>query len=150
MTRLACVAARPEDSPYQLAVCGGATHSAPMLVEFHGVKQETGVATQRRWFQDEGMDLIVWYDAAKQPEGYQICYIGEDRRERALTWRAKQGFTHARVDAGDTRPDKNLTPILVKDGVVPWARVQADFSARAAELDPSVRDWVLATLANPN
>ena len=121
-----------------------------MLVEFQGVKQEKGAATHRRWFQDDGMDLIVWYDAANQPEGYQICYQGEDQRERALTWRTGQGFTHARVDAGDTRPDKNLTPILVKDGTVPWARVQADFSERAAGLDPTVRDWVLATLSKRN
>lgn len=119
-----------------------------MLVEFHGVKQEKGAATRRRWFQDEGMDLIVWF-AQDNPEGYQICYRGEDQRERALTWRSGQGFTHARVDTGDTRPDKNLTPILVKDGAVPWQRVQAEFSERAAALEPAIRDWVLGTFANP-
>ena len=95
------------------------------------------------------MDLIVWYDAANQPEGYQICYRGDDRRERALTWHTGQGFSHARVDAGDTRPDKNLTPILVKDGAVPWERVRAEFSERAASLEPGLRDWVLKTFATP-
>jgi hypothetical protein len=119
-----------------------------MLVEFHGVKQEKGSAARRRWFQDDGMDLIVWF-AQDHPEGYQICYRGEDQRERALTWRSGQGFTHARVDAGDTRPDKNLAPILVKDGPVPWDRVQADFSERAAKLEPAIRDWVLGTLRQP-
>ena len=121
-----------------------------MLVEFHGVMQERGVTTLRRWFQDEGMDLIVWFGAKNHPEGYQICYRGEDQRERALTWRTGQGFTHARVDAGDSRPDKNLTPILVRDGAVPWTRVRAEFSERAAELDPVIRDWVLETFVAQN
>ena len=121
-----------------------------MLAEFHGVKQEKGAATHRRWFQDDGMDLIVWYGPKDNPEGYQICYRGEDQRERALTWRTGQGFSHARVDTGDTRPDKNLTPILTKDGAVPWARVQAEFSERAGDLDPAIRNWVLETLAHPS
>ena len=62
-----------------------------------------------------------------------------------LTWRPGPGFSHARVDAGDTRPDKNLTPILVKDGAVPWERVRTEFAGRAAKLEHAVRDWVLAT-----
>ncbi len=96
------------------------------------------------------MDLIIWYDAKNQPEGFQICYLGEDRRERALTWRAGQGFSHARVDPGDTRPDKNLTPILVKDGPVPWVQVQAEFARRAGQLEPAIREWVLGSLAKPH
>src|SRR5688572_10146166 len=101
-----------------------------MLTELKGVMQEKEPGTRRRWFQDDRMDLIVWYTQG-QPEGFQICYPGPDRRERALTWRHEQGFSHSMVDSGDTRPDKNLTPILVKDGAVPWAEVEREFAVRA-------------------
>ncbi len=117
-----------------------------MLEEFHGVMQERGAETQRRWFQDERMELIVWYQAGGAPEGFQLCYPGADRHERALTWRRQRGFTHARVDTGDTRPDKNLTPILVPDGAVPWEELRVDFAARAAQLEPAVRELVLGAL----
>jgi len=121
-----------------------------MLEEFHGVMQERGAPTHRRWFQDGGMELIVWYREQGQPEGFQLCYRGPDLQERALTWRGAQGFSHARVDSGDTRPDKNLTPILVRDGAVPWAWVQGEFTQRAGQLEPAVRDLVLAALASPD
>jgi hypothetical protein len=112
-----------------------------MLVEFKKVKQEGG-ATRRRWFQDEAMELIVWFGAGRAPEGFQICYPGPDLVERALTWRDGHGFSHARVDGGDDRPDKNLTPILVRDGPVPWAQVGEEFGWRGAGLDPLIREFV--------
>lgn len=116
-----------------------------MLVEFPHVKQEAG-PNRRRWFQGEGMELIIWYGAGEAPEGFQICYQGPDRRERALTWRAGRGFTHAQVDGGDSRPDKDLTPILVKDGAVPWELVQGEFEQRSTGLEPALRNYVLGAL----
>ena len=113
-----------------------------MLVEFQNVKQEGG-ANRRRWFQGDGMELIVWYGRAGRPTGFQICYLGPDRQERALTWRSDRGFTHALVDGGDARPDKNMTPILLKDGAVPWALVQGEFERCSAGLEPALRDFVL-------
>jgi hypothetical protein len=116
-----------------------------MLKEFNRVRQEpTG---RRRWFEDDAMELIVWLDAADVPEGFQLCYPGAGRREHALTWRAADGFAHNRVDTGDTRPDKNMAPILVADGEVPWERLQRDFAARSAELEPALREFVGAKLA---
>lgn len=115
-----------------------------MLSEFHGVTQERNAATRRRWFQDEGMDLIVWYDSAAGDAaiGFQLCYCGVDGGERALTWRRGFGFSHARVDSGDQRPDKNLSPVLIADGDIPWTRIEADFAARAGKLEPDVRELV--------
>lgn len=117
-----------------------------MLVELTNVKQESGVV-RRRWFQGDGMELIVWYDRADVTQGYQICYLAKDGKERALTWRPDFGFTHAEVKSGDTRPDKNMTPILVKDGAVPWSLVQDEFVRRSGELEPAIRNYVLGTLA---
>lgn len=110
------------------------------------MKQEQG-GGRRRWFQDEAMELIVWLGAAGQFEGFQLCYPGAGRREHALTWRAGGGFAHNRVDTGDTRPDKNMTPILVADGEVPWEGLRRDFAARGAALEPALREFVNARLA---
>ena len=118
-----------------------------MLKEFQKVRQEPGAAGRRRWFEDEGLELIVWYGADQKPEGFQLCYAGPDRRERALTWRSATGFSHARVDAGDTRPDKNLTPVLEPDGAVPWAQVQELFAARSTDLEPAMRALVSGAFA---
>src|SRR6187549_3391309 len=118
-----------------------------MLSELQGVMQERNADTRRRWFQDDGMDLIVWYRPDGIAEGFQLCYQAEDQRERALTWRNSKGFTHARVDPGDTRPDKNLTPILVADGAVPWEQLQVEFGQRASQLEPAVRNLVFAAFA---
>jgi hypothetical protein len=116
-----------------------------VLQEFTMVKQEGG-ARRRRWFQGSGLDLIVWLDAQEAPEGFQICYLDAWRREHALTWRPAAGFTHARIESGDSRPDKNLTPILTAAGPVPWAKVRADFAEKSGALDTALRDFVAARL----
>lgn len=92
------------------------------------------------------MELIMWYRGDDTVDGFQLCYPGADRVERALTWQVTRGFSHARVDAGDTRPDKNLTPVLTPDGAVPWAKLEAEFAVRAAGLEPAVRDFVIGRM----
>ncbi|MFW5812247.1 MAG: hypothetical protein ACOCWS_04610, partial [Alkalispirochaetaceae bacterium] len=65
-----------------------------MLSEIKPVRQVPGEGF-RRWFTDEEMDLIVWYDGEDQEqiEGFQLCY-DKEVLERALTWRPEAGFTH--------------------------------------------------------
>ncbi len=116
-----------------------------MLSEFRQVKQEGGPG-HRRWFQADGLELIVWYDHERRPEGFQLCYEASDQKERALTWRPGAGFNHAWVESGDSRPDKNMTPILVPDGAVPWALVESRFEQHSAGLEPALRDYVRAAL----
>lgn len=117
-----------------------------MLSEFKQVRQEPGTPP-RRWFVDDGFELIVWLDKGNLPAGFQICYTGGDGREYALTWRERGGFQHARVDTGDTRPDKNLTPVLVADDAVPWPQVRATFVERSAALESGLRNFVQERLA---
>ncbi|HVU24873.1 MAG TPA: hypothetical protein VHE13_12175 [Opitutus sp.] len=116
-----------------------------MLTEIREVKQEAG--GRRRWFEDDGLELIVWYGPASAVEGFQICYTTDaGRQERALTWRAADGFAHARVEPGDDSPLKNQTPILVPDGTVPWAELEAEFGERSRGLEAELRQLVLARL----
>ncbi|MDQ5979685.1 MAG: hypothetical protein QG602_2660 [Verrucomicrobiota bacterium] len=109
--------------------------------------QEPGVKGRRRWFQGSGFELVVWLDATERLEGFQICYVGALQREHALTWRRLSGFAHNRVDTGDTRPDKNLTPILVPDGAVPWERLRREFAECSEGMEAALRDFVSARLA---
>ncbi len=93
------------------------------------------------------MDLIVWYDRADVPTGFQLCYRALGRSEHALTWRVGKGFSHARVDTGSRAPGSGLSPILVPDGDVPWAWLRDEFLESASSLDPAVRELVLRNLA---
>lgn len=123
----------------------GADNVGAMLTEIRNVKQERG-AGRRRWFESEGLDFVVWLDAAGAPTGFQLCYdLG--RGERALTWRSGGGFTHSAVDGGDSTPLKNESPILVPDGATPWAALTKLFAERSGSLEPGLRELVLARLA---
>lgn len=115
-----------------------------MFVEYQKARQEPG-RPRRRWFEDTGLDLVVWYDARGKASGFQIIYPAEGG-ERALTWREGEGFAHSEVDSGEESPLKNLTPILIPDGAVPWPRLQAEFAARSQGLEPDLREWVARCL----
>ena len=101
---------------------------------------------KRSWMSDEYFDLIVWYERSNAIHGFQLCY-GKPHSERALTWRARRGFTHMRVDSGEDDPEWNNTPILMPDGSFPSEEVTREFCRRSTELSKSLRNFVLAKLA---
>ncbi len=120
---------------------------APVFKEIRNVRQEPANGL-RRWFEDDmlPLELIVWYDAPGAVEGFQLCYnLGSG--ERALTWRAVQGFAHNAVDTGSAAPFANLTPILVPDGSVPWSDLTKRFAASSASLEPELRELLRKRLA---
>ncbi len=81
-----------------------------MLHELKPVRQVPGDLF-RRWFADENLEAVIWYDPAGAIAGFQLCY--DLRSEpRALTWTLKRGFSHASLDDGDDKPTSNRTPIL--------------------------------------
>ena len=117
-----------------------------VLTEIRNVRQERG-AGSRRWFQSDGLDLIVWRDADGALAGFQLCY-DFGRGEHALTWRASAGFAHSAVDDGDERVGGGKqTPILVAGGEVPWTELTARFAVGGATLERELRDLVAARLA---
>ena len=116
-----------------------------MLNEIKNVRQERGPG-RRRWFEADGLELVVWLDAQEAVTGFQLCY-DFGRGEHALTWRATGGFVHHAVDTGDTNPLKNETPVLVRDGVVPWAEVRRRFGAHSPGLEPALRQFIHEKLA---
>ncbi|GAB6039841.1 hypothetical protein [Endothiovibrio diazotrophicus] len=111
-----------------------------MLREITAVRQIPG-EPRRRWFQDEAMDLFVWFEG-ETIVGFQLSYDKPDR-ERTLTWRRERGYDHARTDDG-SRPGRHpATPILVADGVFDVARVAVEFARRAAGIDGAVEGFVV-------
>jgi hypothetical protein len=100
---------------------------------------------KRSWMSDEYFDLVVWYERSNAIHGFQLCY-DKPRWERALTWMADRGFTHAVIESGEEDPQANRTPVLVPDGSFPADSVTREFRARSGGLPKSLRNFVLAKL----
>ena len=116
-----------------------------MLHEIKSVRQERG-AGRRRWFESEGLELVVWLDRAAAVTGFQLCYdfgLGE----HALTWREESGFVHSRIDPGDETPFANRTPVLEPDGPIPWNEIAHLFNQRSKTLEPALRQLIHDRLA---
>lgn len=112
-----------------------------MLQRIRGVRQDDAERI-REWYQDDYFDLFVWTDTAGAVVAFQLCY---DRlnHERVLAWSRDGGFLHRRIDDGEQSPIKNMSPILVTDGVFAADEVALEFDRRADALDSSVRTFLL-------
>ncbi len=116
-----------------------------MLEEYRDVRQVAGEPA-RRWFGDPVFDLIVWLDEAGATIGFQLCY-DKGLDERALTWTEKSGFSHRRVDDGESMPEKRKrTPVLVPDGVVDAELLARRFSGESGGIDAEIVDFVVAKI----
>jgi hypothetical protein len=111
------------------------------MLREHNCKQVPG-EPPRRWISDDYFDLIVWGEPDGNLVGFQLCY-DKPYREHALTWKRQGGFSHSGVNAGESGPFSNCTPILVAGGPFLAEKVTRQFLWRSAEIDPQIRDLVL-------
>jgi len=102
--------------------------------------------SSRRWFSDDYFDLYIWIAQDGVISGFQLCY-DKHEKERVLTWTKKNGYTHERIDDGETNPSKNLTPILIPDGVCPTQEVIELFLSRSTEVESNTRSFITNKLA---
>jgi len=117
-----------------------------MLREERKVRQIPG-DLKRRWFTGRLFDLIVWYTPKGMICGFQLCYR-EGTDEKALTWRQEHGYSHNRIDNGESRPGRyKMTPILVPDGRVDRARLMSLFQRESEQIDPEIAEFVLKMIA---
>lgn len=86
-----------------------------MLREISNVKQIPGQGA-RRWFNDEHMDLFVWYDAGGRILGFQLCFDKDTRAERALTFTEDEGYTLDYVTTEASVSDMASPVLLRADG----------------------------------
>lgn len=114
-----------------------------MLQELANIRQPE--EPRRRWFADDYFDLIVWFDPRGEITGFQLCYdIPGD--EHALTWHEKTGFSHLRVDDGDSQRPFKASPILVADGWCDAFAVAQLFKTHSSAMDEQVARFVLAKI----
>jgi hypothetical protein len=118
-----------------------------MLVEVKKTRQIQGEGF-RRWFTDDALDLIVWYDDHHQIVGFQLCY-DKHQDEHAVTWRRDRGFSHHRVDDGETPGSLSghpMTPILLGNGVFDKHALAERFRSASRDIEPSLADLVYTRL----
>lgn len=111
---------------------------------------------KRRWFSDSDLDLIVCLEpgashsaAAYQPAdriiGFQLCY-DKGGTERAVTWHEATGYTHSRVDMGETGLKSKRTPVLVSESDFDLLKVAELFRQRSAEIERGIFQFVYEKL----
>jgi hypothetical protein len=99
----------------------------------------------RRWFSDEELDLIVWFDGDGGVRAFQL-YYNLSSEERALVWSREGGYRHHRVDSGEESPLRNRTPILLADGPFSAGQVITRFQVAAADLETGLRAFIFEKL----
>jgi hypothetical protein len=114
-----------------------------VLREWVGIKN----ADKRRWFVDEDMDLIVWYEQ-EEPSGFQICY-DKQNQEKAFTWTEADGISHGVVDSGEDRPGGfKASPVVVAGGTVDRDSLLRLFTERSREINPDLAALVTKVIAD--
>ena len=99
----------------------------------------------RYWFQDDFFDLFAWTNTVDEVVFFQLCY---DRlnHERVLAWSATDGFSHRRIDDGESLPGHKMSPLMTADGVFATHPVIAEFDRRSTGMELRWRQFVLAKL----
>ena len=116
-----------------------------MLREMRDVRQVPGDRF-RRWFTDEALEVVVWYETDGSIYGFQICYDPEGM-SRALMWTRGRGFSHAELDDGEDKPSSNRTPILRPSSKYDAALLRKAFLGCAGGLPTAEKAFVESKLA---
>jgi hypothetical protein len=116
-----------------------------MLREIRKTQQVPGESC-RRWFNDEGLDLMVWVRKDGGIDAFQLAY-GKPDSEHALSWSENSGFRHQKVDDGEGEPGKpKKTPLLVPDGTFDPAALAGLFQRHAQRIDSAIAAFVFQKL----
>ena len=93
------------------------------------------------------LDLIVWFNDADQPIGFQFCY-DRQRAEHVLTWTEKLGFMHMGVDDGDNPEgfEHKKAPMLVANEQFDIRRIVELFHSANAELSETIKNFIFNRL----
>ena len=110
-----------------------------MLKEFRNAKQHKGEPF-RRLFSDDYFDLYVWLDQKENILGVQLCYDYQNDG-RALTY-IDGKYSHNAIDDGEASPLRNLSPILVADGVFPKEMISGRFEIESKKLPVDIAAYV--------
>jgi hypothetical protein len=116
-----------------------------MFKELKGVRQILG-EPRRRWFEADGLELIVWYGKGEQIIGFQLCYENGSK-SKAITWEESSGFLFTGIDDGDIRYGKHKqSPVLVSDGNFQKDQIVTLFSGECPGLPDEIARLVKSKL----
>src|SRR5262249_18738357 len=106
--------------------------------------QQVAHEPRRRWFFSHEQDLLLWFGEDGAPVAFQLAY-NKHRYERALRWKADQGFSHYVVDdaRGTVGP---RTAVLTEGGIFPASTVLRRFIELSAEMPRDITAFVTARL----
>jgi hypothetical protein len=116
-----------------------------MLRELPHVRQVPG-DRYRRWFSNEALEVVVWYEPTGSIFGFQICYDLQEE-PRALTWTPKSGFSHAAVDGGEDSVMSNRSPMLRPGAIYDAGLLDQAFHASSAGLPAPEKRFIEDKLA---
>ena len=106
-----------------------------MLQELRNIRQIPGEGI-RRWFVDDDLELILWYNEMKTLEGFQICY-DKLAGTRTVTWKMV------------TTAEGERKSILLSDGPYNRSRLIAltrESAGPSADIDDGLRKFILDRL----
>jgi hypothetical protein len=115
-----------------------------MLREIPHVRQDKP-ELKRRWYQDDFFDLYTWHAEDGAFVSFQLCYDVRGR-ERALSWHHESGFTHNKIDGGDSGRPGRMSPLLMGVARFPHRLVRRRFAIEAQVLDAATRDFIRAKM----
>jgi hypothetical protein len=111
-----------------------------MLREIRNITQIPGQGP-RRWFNDENLDLFVWYDAGGRIFGFQLCFDKDTRVELALTFTEDAGYTLDLVASEATVCDMG-SPVLIGGGEFSCQQLIDQLDERGASLERSLYEYL--------
>ena len=127
----------------------GTSRNTKMMKETTDIRQIKG-DPRRRWFSSDYFDLIVWYSEEGQINGFQLCY-DKYRNERALTWKARIGYSHNRIDDGEKHLGiYKATPILIADCVFDSHVIATAFKRESKGIEKKISGFVYKKLLEFN
>ncbi|HEX8131457.1 MAG TPA: hypothetical protein VF527_20320 [Pyrinomonadaceae bacterium] len=111
-----------------------------MLREIYNVTQIPGQGP-RRWFNDENLDLFVWYDASGRTIGFQLCFDKHTRTECAITFTEAAGYSLDHVAAEASVCDMG-SPVLMRAGEFSRRHLLQQLRERGAALERSLYEYL--------
>jgi hypothetical protein len=111
-----------------------------MLREIQNVKHIPGQGA-RRWFNDEHIDLFVWYDAGGGILGFQLCFDKDTPGERALTFTEAAGYSLDYVVTEASVCDMG-SPMLVRGGEFSRQQLLDQLGCRGEVLERPLYEYI--------
>jgi hypothetical protein len=115
-----------------------------MLREIGHIKEISGQGA-RRWFNDEYLDLFVWYDAGGRILGFQLCFDKNTRDERAITFTETGGYSLDQVTTETSVCDLG-SAVLSRVNGFSGQRLIEQLDARGQLLEPALYDYLMEKL----